>query len=141
MTAPVDLAALPFDVPALVAAAIRASEHAYAPYSRYRVGAALLTPDGAVYMGCNVENASYPVGFCGERTALVKAVSEGRREFLAIAIATANAGSPCGMCRQMLYEFAPDLVIVAADFGGQVRRVWRLRDLLLDGFGPGDLPG
>lgn len=129
-----------WDANTLVQHAIRASERAYAPYSHYHVGAALLATDGVIYTGCNVENASYPAGICGERTALVKAVSEGARTFTAIAVATANGGSPCGICRQMLFEFSPDLIVITVDFEGVVRRTQRLRDLLVDGFGPHDLP-
>ena len=129
-----------WDANTLVQHAIRASEQAYVPYSHYRVGAALLATDGVIYTGCNVENAAYPACICGERTALVKAVSEGARTFTAIAVATANGGSPCGLCRQMLFEFAPDLIVITVDFAGVVRRTQRLRDLLVDGFGPLDLP-
>ncbi len=129
-----------WDVNTLVQHAIRASERAYAPYSHYRVGAALLSANGTIYMGCNVENAAYPACICGERTALVKAVSEGAQEFTAIAVATINGGSLCGLCRQMLYEFAPDLIVIIVDFEGRVHRTQKLRDLLPNGFGPHDLP-
>jgi cytidine deaminase len=129
-----------WDANILVQHAIQASERAYAPYSHYHVGAALLAADGTIYLGCNVENASYPAGICGERTALVKAVSEGARDFTAIAVATSNGGFPCGICRQMLYEFAPDLIVIIADFEGRVHRTLRLRDLLPEGFGPRNLP-
>ena len=129
-----------WDANTLVQHAINASEKAYAPYSHYHVGAALLAADGTIYLGCNVENASYPAGICGERTALVKAVSEGARDFTAIAVATVNGGSPCGICRQMLYEFAPDLIVIIADFEGRVHRTLKLRDLLPEGFGPRNLP-
>ena len=129
-----------WDTYTLVQHAIRASEKAYVPYSHYRVGAALLATDGTIYTGCNVENAAYPMCICGERTALVKAVSEGAQTFTAIAVATANGGSPCGMCRQMLFEFSPDLIVIIADFDGVIHRTQRLRDLLLDGFGPSSLP-
>lgn len=129
-----------WDANTLVQHAIQASERAYVPYSHYRVGAALLSTDGTIYTGCNVENAAYPACICGERTALVKAVSEGARTFTAIAVATANGGSPCGLCRQMLFEFSPDLIVIAVDFTGRIYRTQRLRDLLLDGFGPNDLP-
>jgi len=128
-----------WDANTLVQHAIQASERAYAPYSHYHVGAALLATDGTIYTGCNVENAAYPACICGERTALVKAVSEGARNFTAIAVATANGGSPCGLCRQMLFEFSPDLIVITVDFAGVVHRTQRLRDLLLDGFGPKDL--
>jgi cytidine deaminase len=129
-----------WDANTLAQHAIKASEQAYVPYSHYQVGAALLATDGTIYTGCNVENAAYPACICGERTALVKAVSEGARTFTAIAVATVNGGSPCGLCRQMLFEFAPDLIVITVDFSGAVRRTQRLRDLLVDGFGPRDLP-
>ncbi len=120
----------------LVKTAIAAAENAYIPYSNYPVGAALCAKDGTVYTGCNVENASYAAAICAERTALVKAVSEGRREFDIIAVATRNGGSPCGICRQMLYEFAPDLRVVLADLDGNITGDVILSDLLPYGFGP-----
>jgi cytidine deaminase len=124
----------------LVQTAIAATEHAYIPYSHYPVGAALRATDGTVYAGCNVENASYPVTICAERVALVKAVSEGQRAFDAIAVVTSNGGSPCGMCRQMLFEFAPELRVILADLDGTVVYDGVLSDLLLRGFGPSSLP-
>jgi cytidine deaminase len=124
----------------LLQAAIQAAGHAYVPYSQYAVGAALLAEDGTVHTGCNVENAAYPACICAERSALVKAISEGQRRFRAIAVTTVNAGSPCGVCRQMLYEFAPDLEVILADDAGQIRQRTTLRALLPDGFGPEDLP-
>ncbi len=124
------------DIEALVQAAIQAREHAYVPYSNYAVGAALRTPDGTVFTGCNVENSAYPACICGERTALVKAVSEGHRKFEALAVATRNGGAPCGHCRQMLYEFAPDLRVIIADFDGMIYHDITLRELLPLGFGP-----
>jgi cytidine deaminase len=129
----------PEEKQALVALAIEASQHAYAPYSNFPVGAALRTKNHAIYTGCNVENAAYPVCICGERTALVKAVSEGQREFEAIAVATRSGGSPCGMCRQMLFEFAPDLLVIIADFDGNIVCEMRLSELLVGGFGPDKL--
>lgn len=119
----------------LIRLALAMRQRAYCPYSGYQVGAALLAEDGALYGGCNVENASYGGTICAERTALVKAVSEGARRFSALAVATANGGSPCGICRQALYEFAPDLHIILVDSSGAVRAEYRLRDLLPDGFG------
>jgi cytidine deaminase len=124
---------------ALIDAAIDASRRAYAPYSKYHVGAALRAADGAVYQGCNIENASYPVTICAERVALVKAVSEGVREFETIAVVTHNGGSPCGMCRQMLFEFAPHLRVLIADTEGTLHHDLRLSELLLHGFGPSKL--
>lgn len=125
----------------LVNAAIAASHNAYTPYSHYPVGAALRATDGRIFSGCNVENAAYPATICAERTALVKAVSEGVRTFDALAVLTETAGSPCGVCRQMLYEFAPDLRVIIADMSGRVHHITTLRDLLPLGFGPSDLRG
>jgi len=124
----------------LLQTAIAVTEHAYIPYSHYPVGAALLATDGSIYSGCNVENAAYPATICAERTALVKAVSEGQREFDTIVVVTKNAGSPCGTCRQMLYEFAPNLRVILADLEGNIRSDTTLSDLLPDGFGPDRLP-
>lgn len=124
---------------ALVEEAIEASKNAYIPYSQYRVGAALQSADGKVYRGCNIENAVYPVTICAERTALVKAVSEGVQDFTAIAVVTRDGGSPCGMCRQMMYEFAPDMTVILADLDGKVHHVMPLSDLLPLGFGPSNL--
>ena len=122
----------------LVALAHKARKNAYAPYSHYDVGAALLTASGQVFTGCNVENAVYPMCLCAERTAVVKAVSEGQREFAVIAIATRNGGSPCGACRQVLREFAPHIRILLSDDAGTVRQ-YGLDQLLPDSFGPESL--
>ena len=122
----------------LVTLAQKARKNAYAPYSHYDVGAALLTASGQVFTGCNVENAVYPMCLCAERTAVVKAVSEGQREFAVIAIATRNGGSPCGACRQVLHEFAPHIRILLADDAGTVRH-YGLDQLLPDSFGPESL--
>ena len=112
--------------------------YSYAPYSGYRVGAALLGKDGRVFTGCNVENAAYGNTLCAERTALCKAVSEGTRAFSAIAIAAVGAAPfPCGACRQSLYEFAPDLRVIVT-WDGHVREAV-LSDLLPEGFGPSSL--
>lgn len=127
------------DATALIQAAIAAAEYAYIPYSHYPVGAALQAADGTVFTGCNVENAAYPATICAERTALVKAVSEGHREFTALVVVTKNGGSPCGTCRQMLYEFAPNLPVIIADLDGKIHHELRLSDLLPLGFGPGKL--
>jgi len=127
------------DIKTLIARANGAGQKAYAPYSQYPVGAALLTTDGVIFTGCNVENAAFPAGICAERVALVKAVSEGYRQFAALAVVTRNAGAPCGVCRQMLYEFAPDLRIIIADQSGQIAQEIRLADLLPHGFGPTEL--
>jgi cytidine deaminase len=119
----------------LVQLAQQARKNAYAPYSHYNVGAALLTASGQVFTGCNVENAVYPLCLCAERTAVAKAVSEGQRDFAAIAIATRNGGSPCGACRQVLREFALHLHILLVDDAGNIRR-YTLDQLLPDSFGP-----
>ena len=119
----------------LLEMAREARKNAYAPYSGYRVGAALLSKDGRIFTGCNVENAAYGNSFCAERTALVKAVSEGVREFDAIAIAAeGSAPFPCGACRQSLYEFAPALDVLVT-WNGEVRKT-TLAALLPEGFGP-----
>lgn len=133
------------DVPALVRAALRARQNAYAPYSHFCVGAALLTRSGKVYTGCNIECASYSPTNCAERTALFKAVSEGERSFAAIAVAGGRQGEacgvtpPCGVCRQALYEFcAGDLtVIMARSETDYFERT--LGELLPLGFGPAEV--
>lgn len=122
----------------LIDFAIKARRKAYAPYSHYKVGAALLGKSGKVYTGCNVENASYGHTICAERTAVVKAVSEGETEFEAIAVVTKNSGSPCGACRQVLSEFAPSLIVYIADKDGEFRTT-TLKDLLPDSFTPDHL--
>jgi len=122
----------------LLETAVKMLEYAYVPYSNYPVGAALLSEDGRVFTGCNVENAAYGNTLCAERTALCKAVSEGARRFKAIAIAAkGSAPFPCGACRQSLYEFAPDLHVLVT-WDGHVREA-TLSDLLPEGFGPSSL--
>lgn len=123
----------------LIVSATAARERAYAPYSQFKVGAALLGKSGRVYNGCNVENAAYGPSMCAERTAIFKAVSEGEREFEMIAVVTENGVSPCGTCRQVMMEFTPDMTIVIADTQGNVR-LTTVRDLLPDGFTPDQLP-
>ncbi len=123
---------------ALIEQALQARKLAYAPYSNYQVGAALLGADGRVFSGCNVENAVYPLVICAERTAVFKAVSEGERAFVAIAVATRDGGSPCGACRQVLTEFSPDMLVLIVDEAGRVRET-TAGDLLPDRFGPESL--
>lgn len=123
----------------LVARARQARERAYAPYSRYRVGAALLSASGDIFEGVNVENAAYPTSICAERAALFSAVSGGQRRFTALAVVTDNAGSPCGACRQVLAEFGLELRVILADRQGSIRRQTTVAELLPDAFGPADL--
>lgn len=126
----------------LVKAAMAARNRAYAPYSHYQVGAALLAKNGIIYQGCNVENASYGATNCAERTAFFKAVSEGVREFTAIAIvggiqgkAVSDFAYPCGICRQVMQEFCkPDFQIIVAKSEAD-HRVMTLAELLPQGFG------
>jgi cytidine deaminase len=125
----------------LVALAQQARERAYAPYSRFPVGAALLGRSGKVFTGCNVENAAYPLTTCAERTAVTKAVSEGERKFEAIAVVTATGATPCGACRQILREFGGrdgNLRVIVADLDGNVR-TFTIAELLPHGFTPDQL--
>jgi cytidine deaminase len=126
------------DRQALVKQAREVRKRAYAPYSNYQVGAALLGASGQIYTGCNVENAVYPEVICAERSAVVKAVSEGERDFVAIAVVTRDGGSPCGACRQVLSEFSPDILVLIADEAGNVRET-TVSALLPDHFGPQNL--
>lgn len=123
----------------LVEAAIQARRWAYAPYSNYAVGAAVLTDSGRVYDGVNVENAAYPTGICAERVALFKAISEGERSFLALAVATSNGGTPCGSCRQVMAEFGVDMLVLIADSTGKIVSEMTVAELLPGAFLPGDL--
>lgn len=120
--------------------ALAAMERAYAPYSSFRVGAALLATDGSVTEGCNVENAAYPAGMCAERGAIAAAVARGNQRFETIAIATEadDPTPPCGICRQVLEEFAPHLLIVSFTRGGREAR-WTLDELLPKAFTPRSL--
>ena len=123
---------------ALVELAFTMLEKSYVPYSRFPVGAALEGTDGTVYTGCNVENAAYGSTLCAERTALVKAVSEGHRDDLVRLAVVGNSTEPCwpcGACRQMLYEFAPDLTLLVAGQDHSFVKL-TLRELLPHGFGP-----
>jgi len=118
----------------LIERARKARENAYAPYSKFKVGAAILTEDGEVYTGVNVENASFGLTVCAERVALFKAVSDGKRSFKAIAVVadTEEPVPPCGACRQVLSEFG-DMKVIMANLKGDVK-IARLRDLLPDSF-------
>lgn len=123
----------------LIQTAVEARKWAYAPYSNYPVGAALLTASGRIYEGVNVENAAYPTTICAERVAVFKAVSEGERDFQAIAVVTENGGSPCGSCRQVLAEFGLEIAVLIADATGNLAEELILRELLPQAFTPKDL--
>lgn len=129
----------------LVEAACEAMKAAYVPYSRFHVGAALLTKEGKVYTGCNIENSSYTPTNCAERTAFFKAVSEGERDFEAIAVvggAEARLSSftaPCGVCRQVMREFCDPETFRIILFDGKDEREYLLKELLPVSFGPSDL--
>jgi cytidine deaminase len=128
-----------FDADALLADATDARTRAYAPYSRFRVGAAVLTSSGTVYKGCNVENVSYPLTNCAERVALQSAIAAGEQAIVAVAIVTgaAVATPPCGACRQVLAEFGTEISVVLP--GGEGPDVKPLRDYLPFHFGRADL--
>lgn len=125
----------------LLEQAIAARGNAYVPYSKFPVGAALLTSDGKVYLGCNIENAGYSMTNCAERTAMFKAVSEGDRTFKALAVSADTEGpvSPCGACRQVLAEFcAPDMPVYLTNLKGDVQDT-TISELLPGAFTPEDL--
>ena len=123
----------------LIHEANRVRARAYAPYSNYQVGAALLTKKGQIFTGVNVENAAYPDSICAERSAVFSAVSAGEREFEAIAVATRNGGAPCGSCRQVLSEFGLDIEVLLADEGENLLQQSTVRDLLPGAFLSKDL--
>ncbi|MHB8628314.1 MAG: cytidine deaminase [Aggregatilineales bacterium] len=118
----------------LIDVARSARDRAYAPYSGYQVGAALLTADGEIVAGCNIENAAYPATICAERAAVTTAVSDGMRSFQAVAVVTSDGAWPCGLCRQVLHEFAPDMLVIAADSDGHIVGELTLPELLPHGF-------
>ena len=123
----------------LIRRALGMRARAYAPYSHYSVGAALLSDSGAMYVGANVENASYPLSMCAERAAIFRAVAEGELSFLAIAVATENGGSPCGACRQVLSEFSPGMEVLVLNSEGDVVLETTVAELLPEAFRPEDL--
>jgi cytidine deaminase len=123
----------------LIETAIQAMQWAYAPYSNYKVGASLLTASGKVYDGVNVENAAYPDCMCAERVAMFKAVSEGEKEFEAMAIATVNGGKPCGSCRQVMAEFNLSMIVLIVDESGKLYLESTVAQLLPEAFTPKDL--
>ena len=123
----------------LVSRARAVMENAYAPYSRFHVGAAIEADDGSVHVGCNVENASYGLTICAERMAVGAAVAAGKRKFVRVVVASAvePPATPCGACRQLMAEFGLDLEVITA--GPQSQRRWRLRELLPEAFTPESL--
>jgi cytidine deaminase len=126
----------------LVEQSREARTRAYAPYSNFLVGAALVTDDGRHFSGANVENASYGLSICAERVAATTAVAAGARRIEAIGVTSSSPTPtpPCGACRQFLYEFNREMTVVSEGGNGERKR-WRLSELLLDGFGPEDLEG
>jgi cytidine deaminase len=123
----------------LVSLAIDNMKYAYVPYSNYPVSAVLLTQSGEIYTGVNIENAAYPVTICAERVAVFKAVSEGVKDYLAIAVVTNNGGTPCGSCRQVLAEFGLDTIVIIADKNGKIILEQSVAQLLPGAFRPDDL--
>jgi cytidine deaminase len=121
---------------ALIELAKEAQRRAYAPYSKYKVGAALRTKSGKLYTGCNIENAAYPQSVCAERVAIFKAVSEGEREFEVIVVVTPDGGSPCGGCRQVMAEFGLDTTVLIADGEGHLVKETTVSGLLPLAFTP-----
>ncbi|MCY8009392.1 cytidine deaminase [Bacillus haynesii] len=125
----------------LIAEALKAREFAYVPYSKFQVGAALLTGDGKVYKGCNIENAAYSLCNCAERTALFKAYSEGEKSFKMLAVAADTPGpvSPCGACRQVISELcSPNMPVILTNLNGQVKEM-TVQELLPGAFSSEDL--
>ena len=115
-------------------------KNSYSPYSNYPVGAAVLAEDGLVYGGTNIENSAHPSGLCAERVAINKAISEGNRRILAVAVVTRNAGAPCGACRQVMREFASlDIPVILTTVEAGLEEEFTLGDLLPRSFGPEDL--
>ena len=115
-------------------------KNSYSPYSNYPVGAAVLAEDGLVYGGANIENSAHPSGLCAERVAINKAISEGNRRILAVAVVTRNAGAPCGACRQVMREFASlDIPVILTTVEDGLEEEFTLGDLLPRSFGPEDL--
>lgn len=123
----------------LIETAIQVRQWSYAPYSKYRVGASLLTASGRIYDGVNIENAAFPTGICAERVAIFKAVSEGERDFIALVCATENGGTPCGSCRQVMAEFSLDMRVLIVDESGKIHMETTVDGLLPGAFTPEDL--
>ena|SRR5690242_17733848 len=128
----------PATLAAMRQAAIEAAHHAYAPYSRFAVGAAVLCADGSILGASNVENASFGLSICAERNAIFRAVNQGLRRIDALLVytPTGSATPPCGACRQVLFEFGPDATVICSSDVGETDRSYRLVELLPDAFGP-----
>ncbi len=126
---------LPVDMQQLIAAAVRAKQKALAPYSKFHVGAAIVTADGKLFDGCNIESSSFGLTCCAERVAIYKALSEGARDFVSLAVAadTNEFTTPCGACRQVLWDYARNLHIILVNLAGATRE-YRLEDLLPQAF-------
>jgi cytidine deaminase, homotetrameric len=123
----------------LIELALQARQWAYAPYSHYAVGAALLTDSGKIYDGVNIENSAYPTSICAERVAIFKAVSEGEQHFKTIVVATKDGGSPCGSCRQVMAEFGLETEVLIVDASGKIVQETTVAQLLPNAFGPANL--
>jgi len=123
----------------LLETALQARKWSYAPYSKYRVGAALITTSGRIYDGVNIENAAYPLTICAERVAIFKAISEGDRDFVALAVVSDNGAYPCGSCRQVLAEFGLETQVIIADGVGKSIHQTTVRELLPQAFRPENL--
>lgn len=120
----------------LILAAKKVRENAYEPYSKYKVGAAILTDSGKTFVGTNVENASYGLTICAERSAVFAAISSASKDIKAVAVVTRDGGSPCGACRQVLNEFNPDMIVITSDEAGTKVAEYTLKEILMDSFGP-----
>ncbi|MEM9585782.1 MAG: cytidine deaminase [Planctomycetota bacterium] len=130
----------PLEIDRLVQSAITARDQAYAPHSHFYVGAALMTDDGEILHGCNVENASYSLTLCAERVGAAAGVARGYRRFWAIAIASVGGVTPCGACRQFLAEFGTDMTVICVDVIDGSREIYQLSDLIPHTFSAADLP-
>ena len=125
----------------LIEQAVAARHKAYAPYSHFKVGAALLTNDGAIFSGCNVENASYGLCICAERNVVCQAIAHGQRDFFAIVVAATPWAAPCGACRQFLVEFGQDFQVISVDANDlSSRKTWKIGELIPENFSL-DQPG
>ena len=115
----------------LIERAVSARQNAYAPYSKFKVGAAVLTTDETVYSGCNVENASYGLCICAERTAICSSVAAGDKEIVAVAVAAVPLAMPCGACRQFIHEFGKDITVICVDANDPKQRSVRSIESLI----------